>query len=205
MKITRLGIVRGGRISLHLDGEFVAALHPDAAHTLKEGGELSDDTLSEILNQSGYLTAKARALSLLSRRSYSSEMLFRKLAEREDQDASRRAVERMAELGLIDDEDWARRFANDLMRRKGMSASLAIRELCAKGIDRELAKEVVCEIEEDPRVAIAAIIKKKYASVMSDEKGKRRAYNGLLRLGYRHGDIGTVMRNILEDENYYDE
>lgn len=205
MKITHLGMTRRGRVTLHLDGEYHTSLHPDAAHRLTTGQELDEETLEELLEQSGFLTAKARALDLLSRRSYSGAMLYKKLCEKESEQVSAAAVARMTELGLIDDEDWARRYARDCMNRRGFSSSRTLRELMTKGIDRDLAALVLEELDDDPRPAIARIVTRKYLQAISGEKGYRRAFNALLRLGYRHGDIRAVLEHLQEDEDYYAE
>ena len=45
--------------------------------------------------------------------------------------------------------------------------------------------QVVEELEPDPVEKIKEIIEKKYLRYLQDEKGYRRAVNGLQRLGYR--------------------
>ncbi|MDR2908477.1 MAG: recombination regulator RecX [Oscillospiraceae bacterium] len=205
MRITHLGATRRGRITLYLDGEYSASLHPSAAGSLRAGLELDEDELDELLRQSGMFSARARALELLSRRAMTSEMLRQRLREKESEEASAAAVERMRELGLLNDGDWALRFAKDCMARRGFSAARTIRELEQKGIDRELARRVTEEQEEDPREAIARIVARKYKNAPDDEKAYRRALSALLRLGYRGGDIRAVIGNLREDEDYYAE
>jgi regulatory protein len=205
VRITHLGATRRGRITLYLDGEYSASLHPSAAGSLRAGLELDEDELDELLRQSGMFSARARALELLSRRAMTSEMLRQRLREKESEEASAAAVERMRELGLLNDGDWALRFAKDCMARRGFSAARTIRELEQKGIDRELARRVTEEQEEDPREAIARIVARKYKNAPDDEKAYRRALSALLRLGYRGGDIRAVIGNLREDEDYYAE
>lgn len=205
MTVTDLTSIRRGRVGLHLDGAYHCALHPDAATGLVVGQELDDDTLAALEANSAYLSAKARALNMLSQRSYTAQGLYDKLARQDGEEAAAAAVERMLELNLLDDEDYARRMAGDLVNRKGFSASRAVRELMQKGIDRELAEEAVAGIETDPQLAIAEIVRKKYLQALEDEKGRRKTINALLRLGYRYGDIQAVLGNLGEDEHYYDD
>lgn len=205
MKITDLTHIRRGRIGLHLDGAYYCALHPDAAAGLTVGRELDEAALEELEALSARLSAKARALALLSQRAYTATGLYRKLSQQDGEEAAAAAVERMLELGLLDDEDYAQRLAGDLMNRRGFSSSRALRELMQKGIDREVAEEAVAELEEDPEMAIAAIVQKKYAAALDSEKGLQRTINALVRLGYRYGDIRAVLGHLGEDEHYYDE
>ena len=48
----------------------------------------------------------------------------------------------------------------------------AVRQLVQKGIDRELAEEIIEEIDFDPHDGIRAVINRKYKNI-NDEKIKR--------------------------------
>ena len=201
MTVTALNRVRGG-ISLHLDGAYRLTLHPGAVGGLSVGQPLEEEQLEELARDSALLSAKARAMRLLSQRSYSSRGLFEKLAEQDGEEAARAAVGRMDELGCLDDGDYARRYAAQCLR-KGLSPGLTARKLAEKGIERELIEEILAEGEEEPEEAIARIIRRKYLSAIGDEKGLRRTQNALLRLGYRHGEIRAALQ-LLEDESHYE-
>lgn len=56
----------------------------------------------------------------------------------------------MEELGLINDENFARRYAEQLLFSKHNAPRDAVRQLVQKGIDRELAEEIIEEIDFDP-------------------------------------------------------
>jgi regulatory protein len=109
----------------------------------------------------------------------------------------------MLELDLLDDAEYASRLASDLIKRKAYAPRRARYELERRGIDSDTAEEAVEEYEGDQQPAIAAIIKRRHN--LDDEKGRRRALNALLRLGYSRGDILTVMRRLDEDEDYYED
>jgi regulatory protein len=147
--------------------------------------------------------AKSYALGLLSRRAYTEKALFEKLCARYDEQEAAEAIARMFELGLLDDADYAARLASDLVKRKGYAPRRARHELMRRGIDGETAGEAVEEYEGGQKPQIAAIIKRRHN--LEDEKGRRRAMNALLRLGYGRGDILAVMRRLGEDEDYYED
>lgn len=208
MEITEIRMTKRGRFSLYLDGEFACVVHPDvyAAAGLEVGAALSPDGLAALRRDSLYRLACEKSLRLLSQRSYSAQMLFRKLAAHvEDEEAASAAVARMTELGLIDDADYARRFAADCIGLKGYSAARTARALREKGIGRELIEEALAGRDDEPQPAIARLVLKKYRRNLEDEKGLRKTIGALQRLGYRYGDIRAVLENLAEDENYYDD
>ena len=99
----------------------------------------------------------------------------------------------MEELGLVNDEEYARQYARKLLLQKKMTKRTAVFELSRKGIDKETAEAVLDEIEVDYRENIREIIEKKYRNI-TDEKIKRRAVAALQRLGYGWDDINAVLR-----------
>ena len=110
-----------------------------------------------------------------------------------------KAVERMEELGLVNDENFARRYAEQLLFSKHNAPRGAVRQLVQKGIDRELAEEIIEEIDFDPCDGIRAVIDRKYKNI-NDEKIRRRAVAALQRLGYGWDDIKTVLREYTEED-----
>ena len=74
-----------------------------------------------------------------------------------------------------------------------------------KGIYKEHLAQVVEELEPNPAEKIKEIIEKKYLRCLQDEKGYRRAVNGLQRLGYRYEDIRQAIScfSLEADEDIY--
>jgi len=149
--------------------------------------------------------AKGYAITLFSRRAYTEAGLYEKIKARYGEKAAASAVARMAELNLLDDEDYARRYLSDLIGRKGMSKRRAALELKRKGIDGEIIEMVTGEAPDDAEAMIARVVKRRYMGYLDDEKGRRKTVHALLRLGYDHGDIFAVLRNLEDDEDYYED
>lgn len=189
--------------ALYLDGEFVMNLD---TRTLIEnrfdvGKEIDDEDLHEIINLSNERRAKEKALWLISYRDHSKKELTDKIKRTCDEESAEKAVERMEELGLVNDEAYARRYARKLLYSKHMSKNAAVFELSRKGIDKELAQEILENTEVDERDQIRQVIDKKYRN-LSDEKIKRRAVAALQRLGYRWDDIRSVLEEYSEEYEY---
>ena len=200
MLITAIEPRRKSLSALYLDGEFVMKLD---TRTLIEnrfdvGREIDDEDLKEIIELSNERRAKEKALWLISYRDHSKKELKEKIQRTCDESAAEKAVERMEELGLVNDESFARQYARKLIFQKRMTKRTAVFELSRKGIDRETAEAVLDEIDVDYRDQIRGIIEKKYRNI-NDEKIRRRAVAALQRLGYGWDDIRAVLSEYSDD------
>ena len=204
MTITAIEPKRKGLSALYIDGEFALKLDTETilAHRIDVGDTIDDETLKELINSSDIKRAKDKAMWLISYRDYAKKELIDKVAKDSSVDAATRAVERLEELGLINDECFARRYATDLINLKHLSSFGAKRKLLEKGIDRDLADAVIDELDYDVDENITAIIDKKYAKNLFDEKGRRRCVNGLMRLGYSYSDIKSALSQYTDIEIY---
>lgn len=202
MTITDIKKGRKYLSAIYIDGEL--AVHLDTRVVLEEniraGKEITDERLKELIEISNVRRAKEKALWLISYRDHSKKELVQKIAKTADKESAEIAVDRMEELGLVNDEKYARRYLDQLINIKHLSKNAAKYKLLEKGIDRNLIDEILCETETDPQEHIRAIIERKYLKNLSDEKGKRRCFAGLQRMGYSYSDINSVLQEYIEDE-----
>ena len=197
MLITAAEPRRQSQYEIYLDGQPAGLIDAGTWELsgYRPGGELSREEFDALWEASGYARAKSYALYLLGRRGYSQKELYGKISQRYGGYAAQRAVDRMTELGLLDDMDYARRRAKDLIRLKHYSGDRVMLELLRMGIEREQAKLVLEEIEMDPAEQIRELLDRKYSRQLGDEKGRRRTIVALQRLGYRWDEI----KKALED------
>lgn len=181
--------------SIYIDGEFAVKLDTQLVeeHCLTVGNELDDDELHDLIYDSNFKRAKEKALYLISGHDYSKKNLYDKLRRDYPEDVAERVIERMEELGLLNDEAYARRMAHDLLYLKKMSARGAVYKMIEKGIDKSLAEEIVEEFELDPVEMLVELIERKYADKLDDEKSLRRTVASLQRLGYSWGEIRAAL------------
>ena len=186
MTITELQKRRGRLYLLVLDGEPAATVD---IRTFEEspyrvGSSLSEEELQALLEESARRRANEKAVYLLSRGDHSRRGLEEKLRREAGSEAAAEAARRMEELGYLDDARYARRLAGDLTERKLYPRRRAVQELCARGIDRELAVRAVEETpKEDLDKALELIAKKQY-NRLRDESGRRKAAASLARYGF---------------------
>ena len=194
MLITAIEPRRKGLSALFIDGEFAMNLDTQALleNRFDVGRDISDEDLKEMIELSNERRAKEKALWLISYRSHSKKELKDKIRRTCDDTSAEKAVERMEELGLVNDEEYAKQFARKLLLQKKMARRTAMLEMSRKGIDKETAEAALDEVDVDYRENIRYIIEKKYRDI-GDEKIKRRAVAALQRLGYGWDDIRAVL------------
>jgi regulatory protein len=129
------------------------------------------------------------------------------------------AIERLTELGFLDDEAFARSWVESRDRAKPRGEHALRRELGLKGVDRSLVDAVLEDRREDAVVAAASLdeepvsadeaaaerlLAKKLGSILREPDHRRRlqrAYALLARNGFSPDVCSTVSRRLLaEDE-----
>ena len=204
MKITALEPRKKYLSALYIDGEFALNLDTRVLqeNRIVAGTELDDERLRELILLSELRRAKEKALWLLSYRDHSSKELFDKLKRDYSEETAQSTVNRMQELGLLNDLSFAKRYARDL-HAKHQSPSTIRFKLTQKGIDRDLSDAIIESLDIDPLAEIQALIEKKYSKNLSDEKGIRRTVAALKRSGYKWSDIQSVISTYTEDNFYF--
>ena len=191
---------KGDKIHISIDGEY--ALTVDEMYFtslyLKDGQEISEEKYAELEEIVNIRRAYNCAVSLLSRRDHSKKELIEKLRKKGFANGAEAAVEKLALSGYVDDERFCRLYVNELIRLKGYGKRRVEQELYRKGIDRDIIFNVLDEISFD-NDTLSDIIKRKYMNRLSDEKGRQRVVNALLRLGYSFGEIRDALKSIDEE------
>ena len=191
---------KGDKIHISIDGEYALTVDEMyfASLYLKDGQEISEQEYEELEKTVNIRRAYNCAVSLLSRRDHSKKELMRKLKEKGYSKGAEAAVEKLANSGYVDDERFCRLYASELIRLKVYGRKRVEQELYLKGVDREIISGVLDEISFDTD-RLSDIIKRKYLAKMTDEKGRQKAFNALLRLGYSYSEIRDALENMQEE------
>lgn len=207
MLVTAIEPRRKGLSALYLDGqESLVDTETLAASRLRPGDELEEEQLLALLHASDSRRAREKALFILTYRDHSREELKRKLLTASfSEEAAEAAVQKVADMGLIDDREYARKLARELLFRKRWGERRAVSEMLRRGLERELVAEVMEETQPDPTVQLAEIIEKKYTPLPQDEKGRRRMLNALARMGYGWSDIRSALAQAEESMEGWNE
>lgn len=191
-------------VTLFIDGEKAADLDAEiyVQSGLHLGDSLDDGQLHRLLLASDTRRAERKAMNLLGYRAHSEKELARKLNRTVPPEAAARAAAKMTELGLVNDEEYASSLARELFSRKGFAARRVCIELVRRGIPRGTAERAAAAAApEDARAAAKAVLEKKYARCLGEEKGRRRAAAALQRMGYGWDDIRGAIRELTTDED----
>lgn len=199
---------KANKIHIFVDDEYRATVDSDYWYSEKYRNlkEINEEELTELLDAVSFRRAYNKGLDFLSRRPYGTKELIKKLCEKgHEKKSAEKACERLTELGLLNDEEFARILANELLERKNYGIKRIKKELSFRGIDREIVENIIDTLDNDPQSRIIIIIKKKYMNKIGDEKGKKRAIDALMRLGYSYSDIKNALNTIddFNEEEYY--
>ena len=183
--------------ALYIDGEYAVSVDTMTFLSTgkKVGSEITDEELYELIETSKYNRAKEKALYLIEYRSRTKRELYDKLIVLFGESATKRAIERLEELGLIDDEKYAREYAEVLLDKKGFPRQRAEFELMKKGIDKDVIEEILDELEPEPVEQIKKLLQTKFARRLSNEKDLAKTVNALKAMGYRWSDINEAINS----------
>ena len=108
-------------------------------------------------------------------------------------------LDRLEEVGLVDDEAFAHEWVESRQRRRHLSRSALRRELQLKGVDRDQADAALATVGIDAELAAArALVAKKQGATRGlDPLVRRRRLTGALaRRGFGSGIIATVLGEL---------
>ena len=152
MLITAIEERKKGMSALFIDGEYAVSIDTVTliSSGKRTGSEITDEELYDLIELSKLNRAKEKAMYLLEYRQRSSREIEEKLLPLYGEKATEAAVERLTDLGLINDESFARDYARNLLEVKRFSGKRVLYEMMKKGIDKELAEEIIEEYDADP-------------------------------------------------------
>ncbi|NNF07830.1 MAG: regulatory protein RecX, partial [Candidatus Eisenbacteria bacterium] len=120
-----------------------------------------------------------------------------------DSEVIETVLDRLQEVGLINDEQFAQAYVESRQRRRPRGPRLLQAELQAKGVDRDIIAATLAELEgeEDPVLAAERALKPKLRGLrkLPPEAAKQKASQFLLRRGFPYGIVEKVVSSSLLD------
>lgn len=113
-----------------------------------------------------------------------------------------RVLDRMGEVGLVDDEAYAEMFVRSRQETKGLAAGALRHELRAKGVADHVVDAALEEIDpEHEKEQARALVRRRLRTVrgLDREAQTRRLAGFLARKGYGSGVSLQVIREALDD------
>ena len=201
---------KGTKFHIHIDGEYLLTVDEDFwfSSGYVSGDEFDDGGLVAFKEAAGSRLAFNSAMYSLDMRDHSEKEIRQKLSRKFDENSVNTAVEKLIDLGLINDRRYAEMLARELFERKKYGKNRVKSELFRKGITSDIINEVLEAYEEenepDNIQRIVDIIEKKYYNKLIDEKSRQKVVAALVRLGYSFSDIRQAMSEFSSNE-YFEE
>ena len=171
---------------------------------LYTGMELTDAEGEKLKAAAGQMSAKMRAVRIVSASSVSKRDLEERLVRKgEDPGQAKEAVRWMEDLHLVDDKNTAEQVVHSCIS-KGYGIARARQALYEKRIPKQYWGEVL-EDYPDQSDRIESFLRSRL-DADSDEKAVRKAVDSLLRRGHSYGTIRRVLNDLSFDtEDYFED
>jgi regulatory protein len=197
---------RRDRFNIYVDGKYGFALSElDVIKSKIEiGKELKSEEIKDLKKDDERAKVMNRAFLYLARRNHAEKELRYKLLKKFPRGALiEKTIERLKELGYINDEKFARDWIEYRLNGKPRGRILIRRELLAKGVNVELVEKILDLVynrdrERKELVRLLDLRKNRYAK---DKKQRNKLISYLLRRGFLWEDIKDKMESE-EDSKY---
>lgn len=170
---------------------------------LYSGKELDEQEAEALRTAAGQMSAKMRAVRIVSAASVSRRDLEARLVRKgEDPQQAKEAVAWMEDLHLVDDRATAEQVVSSCIS-KGYGLMRAKQALYKKRIPKEYWDEALADYP-DQTEKITAFLKSRL-DADSDEKQVRRAVDALIRRGHNYGAIRRALDALSFDTEDFQE
>ena len=196
---------RAGRYAVKFDDGTVMRLYRQTVEDflLYSGKEMDDDEVQKLRIAAGKMSAKMRAVRIVSASSVSKSDLEHRLIQKgESKEDAKQAVEWMTDLDLLDDEKTAQQIVQRCIS-KGYGRSRAKQALFEKRIPKELWETVLADYPDQTEKILAFLATK--LGDDWDEKDLRRATDSLLRRGHSYQEIRRAVQEYTDGRDFREE
>ena len=196
---------RAGRYWITLETGEKMALYRQTVEdfALYSGKELSDEEWNALQEQAGQMSAKMRAVRIVSASSVSKRDLEDRLVRKgEDPEQAKQAVQWMEDLHLVNDRNTAEQVVHSCIS-KGYGLQRAKQALYEKRIPKEYWDEAL-EDYPDQMEKILSFLRSRLDADSGDREVKK-AVDALLRRGHSYGTIREALKHISLDSDEFTE
>lgn len=164
-------------------------------HKIRKDLTIDEDLYKLIIEESQFVEAYSKAISLLRRQLYTKFNLTNKLLSKEySEEGIKKAIEYLENQGYINDEQYSEKYVLSRLKSKLDSYNGLLSKLINKGISSNIAKETLKKLYTEE--VNEEIIKKSIAKMLSSNKDKEKIISSLVRKGFRFNLIKKLMEEI---------
>lgn len=166
---------------------------------LEKGQTLPVSALNQITRADTLRKAKKRGLYLVGERAYGYNELYAKLKKTYNEETAREAVDYILSLGYINDEEYAPKLAEYLIKSKHQGLRKARYEMLRRGLDSKLVEKTLGSYsDKELDGELLALIERKYSEKITDFDDRRRTTAALIRRGYDYGSVKRCIQATLD-------
>ena len=207
-KITKLEVQKNNahRANVYLDGEFALGVHQDLIleFGLHKGCTLSVEDQQKLEAADAVMKAKDVALEYLAHKQRTEQELRTRLAsESYLQSVIEAVVDRIDELGYLDDEQYAHDYVRGRFSNRRFGPFRIRQELRERGVDERFIDQALEELSQEAvRDAARYHAQKKWKQMPDSEsylKRKRKAKGYLRRRGFGFQLIRSVLDEVTDE------
>ena len=207
MRIDKLSSApdRAGRYRLEFEDGSVLRLYRQTVEDfgLFTGLELDESQLAKLREAAGQMSAKMRAVRIVSASSVSKRDLEQRLIQKgEDPGQAKAAVAWMEDLNLIDDRKTAEQIVSRCAS-KGYGLARAKQALYEKRIPKQLWEEALADYPDQSDNILEYLRGK--LSDEADSREVKRAIDALMRRGHNYGQIRRALERLSLDADEFPE
>ena len=171
---------------------------------LYTGKELSEADMESLVEAAGKMSAKMRAVRIVSATSVSKRDLQQRLIQKgEDPEQAREAVQWMSDLSLLDDAKVAEQVVARCIS-KGYGLARAKQALFEKKVPKEFWEDALADYP-DQEEKIEDFLRARISDPC-DHKEVKRAVDALMRRGHSYGAVRRVLNQLqLDNEDFLED
>ena len=172
-------------------------------YNLLKPRDISDKELEEIINYNDYIEAYNKALTYISYKQRTKKEIKDKLCNYSN-DVSDKVIEKLDELGLLDEKRYIEAFINDQINLGNKGPFYIKKELEKLNINSNYIDEFLNNIKDD--IWIEKVKKIVYKKINTNRKLPKerlllKIKNDLILLGYSKNIIDKVLSNVIIEED----
>ena len=171
---------------------------------LYTGKELSEADMESLVEAAGKMSAKMRAVRIVSATSVSKRDLQQRLIQKgEDPEQAREAVQWMSDLSLLDDSKVAEQVVARCIS-KGYGLARAKQALFEKKVPKEFWEDALADYP-DQEEKIEDFLRARISDPR-DQREVKKAVDALMRRGHSYGAVRRVLNQLqLDNEDFLED
>jgi regulatory protein len=174
----------------------------------RKGISISEDEYQLLHSTSEKYLCITKAIGLIARSAKSEFQIIQYLKKKKySKDAIDGAIIYLREKQFINDEDYAKRFAVSLSKRKAVGSRMLLSELQKKGIKKAVAEKALSEVElnRDNHDTAYSAAQKKIKTLKGKKDIKIKLWRFLKSRGFSDDIVYTVLKKIKSEGLFSDD